>query len=233
MKVKEKTAVVVKDPKDKPVVGGEFASLTSEWDLLTKALEAGEGGEGEGGKESEEDRAKRVAAEEAAAKKKPAAGEGEGEGVFGKSFGVTLEDGTEVEAFDGTEMMKALYTENQALRGDVLRLTGEGEVLRKALSQSAKAIGQHNDLIKALRVDVTAIGGLGSGRRTKLSIHEKIPAAGAAEADGVTPQEFMTKAMTAFQAGKITGAEVNMADARLRRGNEIDPDVVRRVLEAA
>lgn len=121
---------------------------------------------------------------------------------FGKSFAVTLSDGSQVEAYDGTAMIKSLQVE---------------------LGHAHAALAQSIDLTKSLfaeinglKKSVAALQGQGKGRKAVLSIHDK-PTLGKAENSTVRPQDLLAKALTAQRDGKITSVEVAQIDTYLGR----------------
>lgn len=158
-------------------------------------------------------------------------GEGDGDGDEGmaKSFSLKLEDGTEVDAIDGTELVKSLIdrfdaqedTLSKALGGIVDLIKSNTETMR---SQAA--------LIKSLQGDVKRLGGEGRGRKTVVSVAEKPVAETLAksEPEGMNANEFMAKALSAQQAGKITGLDVSVAETSLNKGLPVPTSIVRRVL---
>ncbi|MNC43705.1 hypothetical protein D3C75_925800 [compost metagenome] len=47
--------------------------------------------------------------------------------------------------------------------------------------------------------------------------------------DGITPQEFMLKANTAFDKGVINGMQLTTIDVCLREGKGIDPALIAKI----
>lgn len=205
---------------------GNFEALLGELDLLKSmpsndatmggaddatAGGAGDGGEGGGG---EEDGGR----------------EGdEGDEAFGKSFKVTLADGTEAEAYDGTAMMKSLRT-------DLLGLQGDNEALAKALGGAVEAIKAQREaiisqgtLIKSLQADLAKLAGQGSGRRSVLNVLEKTattaPAAASGGAQKITPQGFMAKALSLQKSGELNATDVARCEMNLNKFGQLPPDL--------
>lgn len=154
-------------------------------------------------------------------------GEGEEGESMGKSFSFTLEDGTVVEAQDGTELVKSL----------IARVEGTEEVMSKALGAAVDLIGKQGDMIKSLQEQITALGSTGRGRKAVLSVAEK-PAAGdlkkslgQEEEKGMSVNEFMAKALSAQTAGKITGLDIARAESALNKGLPVPQDIVARVTQ--
>jgi hypothetical protein len=147
--------------------------------------------------------------------------EGE-EAPMGKSFDLTLDDGTKVEAFDATELLKAMG----------VRQDGVETALTKALGITIDTIKVQGDLIKSLQADVTRLANAGRGRKTAVTINDKIDPASLAKSEptGMSPGEFMAKALTLQEAGKLTGLEVSRAESYLNRGLEIPADIRSKVM---
>ncbi len=154
-------------------------------------------------------------------------GEGKGGAPMAKSFKVTLADGTEMDAQDGTALVKSLQD----------RIEASEDVLGKALSQAVSLIKSQGEQIAALAGKVKALGGEGKGRKALVSIADK-PGAGTslAKSDGgeggLSPEEFMMKALDAQKAGRITGADVSIAEAHLNRGQPVPANIIAGVLKA-
>jgi hypothetical protein len=142
-----------------------------------------------------------------------------------KSLRVTLADGSEVDAEDGTELVKAL----------IERLDGTETVMAKALGaavdlikKQGEALASTNTLVKSLQDKVAALSNQPAGRKTVLTVHEKPAGATMAKSqpEGDTPEEFMNKALDAQKAGRLTGLQVSMAEAALNRGAEVNPQII-------
>lgn len=219
----------------------DLGSAQAETDVLAKSLQAGgDAGSGAGGGEGGEGgKGEGAGAGEGG---EGAGGEGGGEGGEGgeggqttivKSFKVTLPDGREVDAEDGTEMVKALMS----------RLDTNDDVLSKAFGQTLAIIGAQGKMIKALGEQVKALSGQGRGRKTMIAIHEKNGAAtdvlakggqgGGSGDDGITADQFMLKANHAFDQKKLSGVELTTIDVCLRSGETVPAPLISKVLSAA
>lgn len=133
-------------------------------------------------------------------------------------------DGEEVQVLDGEQVLKSL--------GDLSgRVTAHEQMLTKALAQTLNTVQAQGNLIKSLTERVEQLAGQGKGRKTVVAITPKQEATLAkSEPQGVTAQEFMLKANAAFDAGKITGHELNVADVSLRNGVPVQQAIVNKVL---
>ena len=143
--------------------------------------------------------------------------EDEDEKPMKKSFTVSLPDGTEAEALDGDQLIKSFTDQIAGLRTET----------SAALAQVATALGRSTKLIKSLReqntalaAQVTALGNSSRGRKSALTVHER-PMVGdqsLAKAEGISPRDLMAKALSAQQAGRLTGSQVAEIDAYAARG---------------
>lgn len=212
---------------------GELNAAQADTDTLAKSLTASDGGEGgEGG-----DAGGAGAGGEAGAGAEGGQG-GEGGAAAGaagegqpmaKSFKLKLDDGTEIEATDGGELIKALQQ----------RIDAGEETMVKAMGQALALIKSQGEMIKSLSEQVKKLSGEGRGRKTLLSIVEK-PAAGEQPmakggeqgSGGMTAQEFMLKANSAFENRRISGKDLTVIDVSLRSGQAIDPALISKVVAA-
>jgi hypothetical protein len=197
-----------------------FDALLGELETMTKALPADDGSDkkiqaaaecgGEGGEGEDDDDDK------------------EGGEVMGKSMMVTI-DGKQVEAQDGTELVKSLIARCDDTEDVIAKALTSVVNLVKAQDVRAKA---QDELIKSLQGDLKRIGGEGKGRKTLLSITESTSVLAKAEDTGLSAVEFMAKANVAFEAKRISGADLNFIDVALRerKANVIDQSLVAKVL---
>lgn len=182
--------------------------------------------------DSQDDKNIQAAAEEGEGEDESIEGEGEGaeegEGENTMTKSLTLASGEE--AIDATEILEDLQKS----------FAEHDEVLSKAMPQvlqlmqgQSKMIQQQGELIKSMQTRIEALAGQGRGRKTVVTVMEK-PAAGEtqltkSEPDGLTPQEFMLKANTAFDKGIISGIQLTTLDVCLREGKQIDPALIAKI----
>lgn len=216
----------------------QFDALLGDLDTLHKALPKGNEVEDEkieaaksGGAASEEKKEGTEDEEEEVKKgdkKKPLA----------KSLTVKLDDGTEVEAVDGTELVKGLTDQLGAL---VTRFDANESSLTKAFTQTVdllKAqtalITKQGETIKTQGEMLKAIGGEGRGRKAVVTLVDKKPEASTlakgGAGDGMNPTEFMAKATERFNDRKITGNELAYIESSFNRGTfELPPALISKV----
>ena len=157
---------------------------------------------------------------------------------FGKSFGVTLEDGTAVEAYDATQILKSFdarigsqVTELDLLKAEVTALKARDIPSADAIKADVeKVLAAQNTMLKSLQERVAALSAQGQGRKSTLTVHEK-PGAAGAEARPETPsgEALMTKALIAQKQGRISGQDVARLDAYLGRGLQAPPEILARL----
>lgn len=152
--------------------------------------------------------------------------------VFGKSFQVQLEDGSTVDAFDGTEMMKALWAANAALKVTVAKQADDATTLGKSLQVATDLIKSLQGTVTQLQSDIARIGNTGAGRKTTVNVHEKPTGAPLAKSESIAPQEFLAKCETAFNAGKLSGRDLARAEAYIGRGATPPAEIVNAVIGA-
>jgi hypothetical protein len=196
----------------------DIQSLGVEQETLSKALPSGEGEDddkiqaaADDGKKDEEDLVQKDGDDE------------DGDKPMSKSLGVvTLENGEQVDAIDGTELVKSLMARVE---------TSEGQ-MQKALEGAVGLIKSQGAMIKSLSEQVSKLAGAGRGRKAVVTVTEKTPAGtpmNKSEAAGMTGQEFMAKALSAQAAGKILAKDVSAIEMYLNRGMQIPEHLIARV----
>jgi hypothetical protein len=207
-----------------------FAGLLTHLDSLStmsKAMCAD--GEGDG-KEKGKDKDGLAKIEGAAEDGKE---EGEGDDMMGKALQVTLADGSVVEAFDGTAMMKSLSdrlvaTETNSaefMKGMAVAVDVLTSMQKVVVAQAAKIEAQ-DVLLKSLQDKVGTIGAQGSGRRALVNILEKtattIPGGGKVALDR---NAILAKALTAQKRGDLDAVGVARIESRLNSNMELPADL--------
>lgn len=159
-----------------------------------------------------------------------------------KSFKLQLEDGSEMEAFDGTEMVKALTERIDADNEKFLKSFGSAlelvTQLTKALTETRgdlastrEDVKSQKETIETLQKSLKTLGAQGRGRVSTVSVLEK-PVGKPAEKPAPTRQEIMSKAMSALSAKRITGSEATRLEAALNAGVSPQKDVLERIFSA-
>ncbi len=219
----------------------DFDALLAELAPLAKAMEAPEGdakikkAASEAGAEDIEQPPARDDNGDEGIEQPPVRADGDEEGLS-KSFQVTMPDGSTQEAYDGTEMMKAMRVRLTAVAGQADDVAAELEEARGELAKSFTAsagllglIRSQGDLIKSLQGDVARLGATGTGRKVALSVHEKAAGVVPAAAALVAGPSIMAKAMTAYAAGNLTSGEIARLESHLGRGNPVPADIAERL----
>ena len=201
----------------------ELGAIGTETDTMAKAIAEPPAPAEDDDDEDGDDAAIAAAAADggaAPADAAPAAGD---KPDFGKSFAFTDESGATHEAVDATDLVKSLMA----------RQGQSEEVLAKALDSFNTVVRKQGDMIKSLSAQVAQLSSQGRGRKAMLAVVEK-PAIGdtmaKANADaGVTPEQFFAKANAAFDAGKISGKELNVVSVSLRGNHPIEPGLIQKI----
>jgi len=148
--------------------------------------------------------------------------------AFGKSFEFTAPDGSKQTGVDATDLVKSMMDETAAIKKTA---TETADALAKALPQLLGMIKSQGEMIKSLASQ-------GRGRKTMLNVAEK-PALGDLKKSnpddaGMSHQDFFAKANSAFEAGKITGKDLNVVSVSLRMGEaqSLDKSLVSKILSA-
>ena len=208
----------------------DLKSVGEETTTLAKAVE--EKGEAiakqaadEKGEGADKDDAEIAAnAAEADAAKAKEEGEGEGE-QMAKSYTLTLEDGTTVEAVDGGELVKSLIN----------RLERNEAETKEALGTAVTVIKGQGELLKSMAAQIDMLSGQARPRKAVLNVTEKpAPAADLAKSEAPTntinSEELMAKAMTAQAAGRVTGHDIAVAEQMIQMGQQPSDGFLRAVL---
>ena len=186
-------------------------------DAKIRAAAGEEKGEEKGEKEeTEEERKEREEREAEDAK---------GEEAMGKSFTAVV-DGKEVEAIDGTELVKSLMARIDTGETDMAKALGTAVSLLKATTTKLDSQGNEIALLKS---QIAEIGNQGTGRRTILNINEK-PVAGINDkGPEITPETIMAKATAAADQGVITYRQAAFIDGSLRAGQLPDRGLLTKI----
>lgn len=147
-------------------------------------------------------------------------GDGDGDEPMGKSFTAVI-DGREVEAFDGTTLVKSLMDKVETSEADMV----------KAMTAAVDLIKAQGKEIALLKSEVARIGGTGQGRKSALNIHEKPAPAGSETQPQVTAGDILAKANSAAEAGKITWREASKIDTAIRMGQAPDSALLSRIVQ--
>jgi hypothetical protein len=149
--------------------------------------------------------------------------DGKGGGEMAKSFSFTLEDGSQVDAVDGTELIKSLVT----------RFDADKAVTLKALGMTVDMLKSQAAQIETLGARITRLSGEGRGRKTAVTVSEKSAPVGdmhKSQQQGMSHSEFFAKADAAQKAGRITAADIGTAETYLNKGQAVPASIISRVL---
>ena len=162
-----------------------------------------------------------------------------GGGKMGKSFKVKLEGGEEMEAVDGTELLKSMgkrlsrTAKTQEAANNLLKALAPAvataadtqATMVKALSVQTETIGKLTTQVDSLQKSLDAIANKGQGRKSATVILHGKDDAG--KEKSIEPRTFMAKALELQGKGLITGHQVAVAETCINTGREIPADTVR------
>lgn len=136
--------------------------------------------------------------------------DGDGDEPMGKSFRVTLDDGNEMEAYDGTALLESLREDTQQEFGQAARVMSRQNDLIKALSREVRTLNRR----------VEAMAARPAGRKSVLNVHDK-PSALPDQPAKPVPGEVLAKALQAQRAGKLHGGQIAEIEAYLAHGADL------------
>lgn len=165
-------------------------------------------------------------------------GEDDEEEEMAKALGVrpyTIkgEDGKEQQAYDGLQMLKAMW---KRVKG--LSVAGNDEDMLKALSlvggtvsRLLKRVQEQDKMLKTMQEQLNALGGKGSGRKAVLHMLEK---SFSGEGDGgkgsqLNGQQILAKAQVANSKGFLTAIEVAHVERAINTGVSPSPEVMAKI----
>lgn len=136
--------------------------------------------------------------------------------MFGKSMSVTTEDGETVEAIDGTELVKSLMGQVEALE---TKFVGAEATLAKSLTDTLGVVKAQGELIKSLSAKVAKLSEQGRGRKSAVTVHEPPAMAKSMPAvEAPKPEELMAKALSAQKSGALSSIDVSRVENALNLG---------------
>ena len=204
-----------------------LAELNTEVESMAKALPAATNDMPPG----DEDEVNDDAVDTAATDKKVMAAAGDGDAddapMMGKSMTVEI-DGKQVEAVDGTELVKSLMGQVEQLGG---KLTASEDKLAKALTETLGVVKSQGAVIKSLQDTVAKLATAGRGRKSAVVVHEPGTDLTKSQPAGsqMSVQEIMAKALSAQTAGRLTGIDVARVEGYLNQGAAVPADILSRL----
>lgn len=179
----------------------------------------------EGGADADDEKIAAAAAEADDGKKDDEDDDKDGK-PMAKSFQITLEDGTVVEAVDGADMIKSLMDRVEKNEGDTVA----------ALSAAVETVKAQGELIKSLVGRFDDLSGQARPRKAVLVAVDK-PAAVAdqlAKSQGqggtITSEQLMAKAMDARAQGRVSGMDIAVAEQEINAGRAPNDAFIKAVL---
>jgi hypothetical protein len=136
-------------------------------------------------------------------------------------------DGKDVEAFDGAQLVKSLMTQNAALKAS----NQETQQALKSLIEQNIALAKQ---VQTIHKSVSAIASSGRGRKSATVVVSGGDGGdgGEQKPKGMAPREFLSKALDAQRAGRITAQEVAEAESHIGHGMQVPERITSKVLAA-
>ena len=158
-----------------------------------------------------------------------------------KSFLLTMADGSEMEAFDGTELLKSLNARLEASEGELAAeiqrgQATEGKVL-KSLQAAVGLIAEQMETLKAQGMMIKSlnerIGVLGSTGRGIRSVRAVTDIAGTelnkslgGKAEAMSNQQILAKSLGAMKAGRISGLDATRIETSINLGVPVPAELL-------
>lgn len=139
---------------------------------------------------------------------------------FGKSFGVTLPGGEQVQALDASAAIDALHA----------KLDGQGDGMFKALRSLTDLLKSQQTQLAALHQQVSTLSARPAGRKSVLNVHEKPSPVPEPAAEPTPPRAVLAKAMSAQKAGRLHAGQVAEIELYLGSGRPL-PEHLARALD--
>jgi hypothetical protein len=160
-----------------------------------------------------------------------------------KSFLLTMADGSEMEAFDGTDMLKALSDRLDASEQEIqearqLGQSTEENVLKSLqaavnlIAKQSQTLKEQGAMIKSLNDQVTALGSTGRGVRSVRSVTDirsndlNKSLNGGAQDKQLTGSEILAKSLNAMTAGRISGYDAARIETAINLGIPVAPELM-------
>jgi hypothetical protein len=167
-----------------------------------------------------------------------------------KSFLLTMADGSEMEAFDGTEMLKSLTARLEASEGELAAEIQRGQVTEdKVLKSLQAAVGliaaqtetlkTQETMIKSLNERVGVLSGMGRGVRSvraatelsgvqlntslNTSLNKSLTGG---QGDAMSNQQILAKSLGAMKAGRITGLDATRIETSINLGIPLSAELL-------
>lgn len=167
-------------------------------------------------------------------------GEEEEDPILGKSFDITMEDGSIRKAYDGTEPMRRAFARMDKIEATQATIAAGQAQIMKALGTITDAVkggqkiaGEQIALVKSMQTKLDGFGNAGVGRKATLSVLDRPTAAPAAPdpADArKAADDFMNKAMGLVgKPGGLTSSDIARIEAARGDVTKLSEALVNRV----
>jgi len=148
---------------------------------------------------------------------------------FSKSLTVTTENGEQVQAFDGEQLIKSFNGKIKKQATDVEQVLTAQNGMIKSLTD---IVTSQSKMLKSMNINMQALGNSGKGRKTVINVQEKpdLNKSLDAEDETIQPQVFHQMLSKALKGGAINPDEAVRAETQINSGQNPHPDVVSKVM---
>jgi len=166
-----------------------------------------------------------------------------------KSFLLTMADGSEMEAFDGTDMLKSLTARLEASEAELAAEIERGHATEdKVLKSLQAAVGliaaqtetlkTQGTMIKSLNERVGVLSGIGRGVRSvravtdlsgmelNKSLNKSLTGQGHGHGEAMSNQQILAKSLGAMKAGRISGLDATRIEASINLGIPVSAELL-------
>jgi hypothetical protein len=159
-----------------------------------------------------------------------------------KSFLLTMADGSEMEAFDGTEMLKSLTARLEASEGELAAeiqrgQATEGKVLKSLqaavglIAEQMETLKSQGTMIKSLNERIGVLASTGRGIRsvravTDIAGTELNKSLTGGQGQAMSNQQILAKSLGAMKAGRISGLDATRIETSINLGVPVPAELL-------
>ncbi len=155
----------------------------------------------------------------------------DGDEMLGKSFSVTMPNGEQQQAYDGTLILKSLHGQIVQQADTIVQLQRDLKQLHEQDAGLKKVLTQYTQMIKSMQADITELASRGRGRTSRLNVHDRPSTLDTLQQDppAISNADIMAKARIACGEGKLTGMDIARLESFMNRGCTPPDDILSRI----
>jgi len=158
-----------------------------------------------------------------------------------KSFLLTMADGSEMEAFDGTEMLKSLTARLEASEGELAAeiqrgQATEGKVLKSLqaavglIAEQMETLKSQGTMIKSLNERIGVLASTGRGIRSVRAVTDiagtELNKSLGGQGQAMSNQQILAKSLGAMKAGRISGLDATRIETSINLGVPVPAELL-------